>query len=65
MTDKYFEKYIKEMDSIALSKEADEAIYNNLLEACKAQKGDYIMKYKKKRTLQRLLQFLQQPHLQL
>lgn len=51
MTDKYFEKYIKETDSITLSKEADEAIYNDLLEACKAQKGDYIMTYKKKRTM--------------
>ena len=51
MSDKYFEKYIKEMDSITISKEADEAIYNNLHEACKAQKGDYIMTYKKKRTM--------------
>lgn len=47
MSDKYFEKYTKEMDSITLSKEADDAIYNNLHEACKAQKGDYIMTYKK------------------
>ena len=51
MSDKYFEKYTKEMDSITISKEADEAIYNNLHEACKAQKGDYIMTYKKKRTM--------------
>ncbi len=51
MTDKHFEKYIKEMDSITLSKEADEVIYNDLLEACKAQKGDYIMQYKRKRSL--------------
>lgn len=51
MTDKYFEKYIKETDSITLSKEADEAIYNDLLKACKAQKGDYIMTYKKKHTM--------------
>lgn len=46
MSDKYFE-YTKEMDSITISKEADESIYNDLLEACKAQKGDYIMTYKK------------------
>ncbi len=51
MTDKYFEKYIKEMDSITLSKEADEAIYKDLLKACEAQKGDYIMPYKRKRSL--------------
>ena len=51
MSDKYFEKYTKEMDSITISKEADESIYDDLLEACKAQKGDYIMTYKKKRTM--------------
>ena len=51
MSDKYFEKYTKEMDSITISKEADESIYNDLLEACKAQKGYYIMTYKKKRTM--------------
>ncbi len=39
------------MDSITISKEADESIYDDLLEACKAQKGDYIMTYKKKRTM--------------
>lgn len=51
MTDKYFEKYTKEMDSITLSKEADEAICNDLLKACEAQKGDYIMQYKRKSSL--------------